>query len=277
MTVGNETLYGCDLNALFVLMDFETYTTTDVILASNTELNTVLDSLITDSGILQLAEEEGILTLDETYFNSPDKDIFTRYAQTSAARDVVGDQFVKKIDWEAIVIYFRNEIDPPYVSEDGHTLEEAMAVAKAKMDVLYERMNGGEITMAQAGEEIANDNISGDTTGVSMTKLDRLYAENSYFEAEGYSFGGRFFKDEVYDEELRSLGKGQMSTVRTCKDYLEEAYMVDTTAELVDSCYIIFKVNEIYFGSGKEEVVVSGNTQEDLENNIGNNYIVTYK
>ncbi|MBN2015290.1 hypothetical protein JW766_00455 [Candidatus Dojkabacteria bacterium] len=267
--VGAESLYGCDLNALFVIYDLPTYISTQPIGPQDPNLNAVLNELITDSGLLQKAAEMDIITLDETFFNSPSKDMFERFSKVETARVAIGDQFVKRVDFEAVVIYFHNEYDPQI------PLEQAKEAAKTKMDILYGRLETGEITMRQAGEEIINDNIQGDTTGVSLTQLDRLYKENAYIEVIGHEFGERIFKDEVYDEELRSLGEGQMSTVRLCKDYkftpeeLFEANGETTEFPLVDSCYIIFKVNKITFGLGRE---FSGDTLEEVEDSIQDNY-----
>lgn len=262
MTVGEETLYGCDLNALFILYEPDAYIQPAAIGPQDQQLNTVLDALITNSGLLQEAQKRGLVSLDDTLYNSTTKDSIKRINALRELRDSVGNSFDKTVDYESVVIYFHNQVDPKI------PLAEAQAAAKAKMDVLYSRLQSGEITMEQAGAEIKANSIKGDTTGVSLANLDTLYRENAYQKREQHVFDSRFFTDETLDEELRSLGEGQMSTVRLCKDYKftdEELFAsVNETgpildAPVVDSCYIIFKLNKINFGwMGENSSIVSG-------------------
>ncbi len=250
MTVDQETLYGCDLNALFILYEPQAYIQATAISPQDSTLNSVLDGLITNSALLQEGKNQGLISLTSNIFNSPDKDMFSRLAAVKSMRTVFEDQLEKRVDFEVITIYFHNQVDPLI------PLEEAKAVAKAKMDILYERLKAGEITMEQAGAEIAADQIVGDTTGVSLSQLDPIYDKNAYISRIGHKFNARIFKDPVYDDELRSLGEGQISTVRLCKDYkftqeelaASEASGEELNAPMVESCYVIFKVNKINYG-----------------------------
>lgn len=248
MTVGKEKLYGCDLNAIFVLYDFEKYIEPNSISPQDSRLNAALDGLITNSAILQEAEKQQLFTLESTFFNSPDKDQYARLTKVNEAREAFSSMFERTVDFEAVAIYFHNEREPAL-----QPIEKAKDAAKKKMDVLYERLKNNEINMAEAGQEIADNSIEGDDTGVSNDQLDLLYKENAYMTVTGHKFGERIFRDPVYDDELRSLGEGQMSTVRLCKDYkfdsIEE--LIDEEAQsvpFVESCYIIFKVNKINYG-----------------------------
>lgn len=261
MTVGEETLYGCDLNALFILYEPEAYIQPAAIGPQDPKLNTVLDALITNSGLLQEAQKRGLITLDETIYNSTTKDPVARINALRDLREQIGTSFDKTVDYEAVVIYFHNQIEPSV------PLAAAQAAAKAKMDVLYSRLQSGEITMEQAGAEIKANSIKGDTTGVSLASLDKLYKENAYSVRTGHTFTSEFFTDPSLNEELRSLGEGQMSTVRLCKDSKftdSEFYSAMESGEtpvwpVVDSCYIIFKLNKINFGwSGESASTTSG-------------------
>lgn len=268
--VGTETIYGCDLNVVFVIHNFPRYTSADPIGPQDPELNAVLDELITQSGMLQKAAELDILKLDDTFFNTPTKDYNKRFEMTTLARDEIGDQFVKRIDFEAVAIYFHNQI-PPNIP-----LEEAKAAAKAKMDILYDRINSGEITMYEAGQEIINDNITGDTTGVKMEDLDRMWDTNAYLQITGHVFDNDIFIDPVYDEELRSLGEGQISTVRVFRDFSipedkPELWLEagSDNAPFIESGYLIFKLNKIDFGLGEE---FSQGNLEGIDNEIKNEF-----
>lgn len=269
MTVGEETLYGCDLNALFVIYEPQTYIQAGSISPQDSKLNSVLDGLITNSALLQEGQNQDVITLSSNIYNSPNKDTLARFAAVKSMRELFADQFEKRVDFEAVVIYFHNQVEPQI------PLAEAQAAAKAKMDVLYQRLQSGEITMKEAGAEIAADNIIGDTTGVSLALLDTLYDKNAYVAHEGHKFNSRIFKDPVYDDELRSLGEGQMSTVRLCKDYKftnEEFQEFQDSeeglqTEMVDSCYIIFKVNKIDLG-----LLPQDSAQQDVESYLQADY-----
>lgn len=250
MKVGEETLYGCDLNALFILYEADAYIQPKAIGPQDPALNAVLDAMITNSGLLQEAQKRELIVLDENIYNSATKDPIARINTLRDLRDTIGTSFNKTVDYEAVVIYFHNQIDPKI------PLAEAQVAAKAKMDTLYSRLQAGEITMEQAGVEIATDNITGDTTGVSLASLDDQYKENAYALREQHNFDSEFFTDTSLNEELRSLGDGQMSTVKLCKDRKfteQEFYAAIENQEvpnfpIVDSCYIIFKLNKINFG-----------------------------
>jgi len=255
MTVGKETLYGCDLNAYYALYNTPSYVRPEGISPQDSELNQVLDKMITDSGMLQKAEELGMITLDETIFNSSSKDIYKRFDALKTIRPQLEDQFIKTFDFEFISIYFHNEVDPEI------PVAQAQAVAKQKMDVLYQKVQSGELTMAEAGAQIKADAITGDNTNVSLAKMDRLYQQNAYGEIVGKAFDDAVFTDYTLDEEIKSLGEGQMSTVRLCRDqqFTPEQFQTDPNsiieAPFIDSCYIIFKVNKINFGVNGESSV----------------------
>ncbi|MDQ5951108.1 MAG: hypothetical protein QG639_385 [Patescibacteria group bacterium] len=263
MTVGEETLYGCDLNALFILYEPEAYIQPAAIGPQDPALNTVLDALITNSGLLQEAQKRGLITLDESIYNSPNKDSIRRIDTLRQLRETIGNSFNKTVNYEAVTIYFHNQIDPQIPLADAQT------AAKAKMDNLYARLQSGEITMEQAGAEIAADTIKGDTTGISLSQLDRLYKENAYSLRESHNFDSEFFTDPSLNEELRSLGEGQMSTVRLCKDskFTDAEFYAALESQqipewpVVDSCYIIFKLNKINFGwTSENSTTNSGET-----------------
>lgn len=250
MKVGEETLYGCDLNAMFVISDIKTYIQPQSLSPQLSQLNAVLDLLITDSALLQEAEKTGDVELNANIYNNPQKNTEERFATLRQVRKLFDGKYEKTVDFEAISIYFHNQEEPAIGTEKSRQ------AAEIKMNALYERLKSGEITMEQAGQEIKADKIIGDTSEVSLAQMDPVFRENAYFNVKGHKFFARIFRDEVYDDELRSLGEGQMSTVRVCKDYKytsEELLRAEETGEplnapFIDSCFIIFKVNKINLG-----------------------------
>lgn len=266
--VGEETIYGCDLNVLFALYELNMYMSSEAIGPQNETLNKVLDTLITQSGMLQVAEDEDLLTLDATIFNSTSKDYIARINKVGDVKVVLGDRFIKRIDFKGIIIYFHNEQPPTEIS-----LDEAKKAAKTKIDTLYARLKAKEITMEQAGSEIMADKIIGDTSGISMEKLDPVYKDNAYFEIVGHEFNYPLLVEGQFDSELKSLGEGQISTVLTLKDYVIPESTVDSGdfggLQMVDSAYVIVEAGKIYFGV---ENNYEAGSQEELEEKVQSDY-----
>lgn len=270
--VGQESLYGCDLNVAFFIQDFPNYSKGSAIGPQDPALNKVLDELITQSGILQKAGELKIITLDNTYFNTANKNYKTRLQNIETARAQIGDKFVKKIDFEILTIYFHNQVPPTSVS-----VEAAKAAAEKKMTLLYAKVNSGELTMEQAGELIKQDRIPGDDTGVALKDLTDLYQILAYRKVVGHKFEYDPFIDRDLSLEIKSLGEGQMSTVKLFKDRkftpeeFEAAAKNDsfTAFPMVDSGYMIFKVNKIDLGLGGN---FTGNSPAEVEGKIKEGY-----
>jgi hypothetical protein len=247
MQVGEEKLYGCDLNALFVLLAFDSYIKPTSVRSDDPQLTEAVDGLVADSGLLQEAKRLQLLELNELFYNSPTKNTLERFAKLKKIRREYDLKLEKTVDFEAVVIYFHNQIDPKI------PLAEAQAAAKTKIDILYNRLKSGEITMEQAGTEIKNDKITGDTTGVSLANLDLVFADNAYIRQEQHKFDSAFFKDTRLDDILRELPEGGMSGVETCKDYKftsQELYSDPYKDDFpfIDSCYLILKSNKVNFG-----------------------------
>ena len=247
MQVGEEKLYGCDLNALFVLLAFDSYISPASVRSDDPQLTEAVDGLVADSGLLQEAQKLQLVELNDLFYNSPTKNTLERFAQLKKIRREYDLKLEKTVDFEALVIYFHNQIDPKI------PVAEAKQVAKIKMDLLHDRLKKGEITMEEAGTEIKNDNITGDTTGVSLANLDLVFADNAYVRQEQHKFDSAFFKDTRLDDVLRELPEGEMSAVELCKDYkftsqeiLEDPYKEDFP--FVESCYLILKSNKVNFG-----------------------------
>lgn len=280
MTVGTETLYGCDLNAVFVIHEFPTYIQLEEITAQNSYLNKVLDELITQSGILQKGEELGLVTLDATIFNSPTKDTTSRFEVLKSLREQIGDKLVKTIDFEAVGIYFFNQKE---IDRDI-TIEEAKQAAKTKMDFLYNLLKDKKITMMEAGDMIKADKIcfnengieTCEQSGISNAQLDTLYKQNAYYKVIGHEFDIQAFSDPTYEEELRSLGDGQISTVRLFRDFkfTDEEYQrmlegEDISVERTDSAYFIFKNIKVTEALTAD---ISSGSVEGVETNIFEEY-----
>lgn len=199
LTVGEETLYGNDLNYYMILHRYSDYVSSEPL--PEAELDFVLDILITDSGLLQEASKIDLIDLTDDIYNTPNKDYTKRNLLATEARDLLADKVVQKIDFEYITIWYQNT-DVPVSKESGK------ALAQTKMDALYSKIESGEITMKEAGEMIDADAEIG-------TKIDPAYQNNSYSYIERWEKGLDFFNDPELEHQLWSLGEGQFTKVLT--------------------------------------------------------------
>ncbi len=255
MKVGEETIYGCDLNVQFVMRDFKDYVEGYGEDFESNVLASMIDEVIIQSGLLQKGAELNIIELDELFYNSPDKSMSERFDKVDQVREELEAGYIKRIDYEVITIYFHNQEEPENIP-----LEEAKEIAYEKMEILYNRLKSGEITMEEAGDEIKNDNITGDTTGISLEDLDPIYEQNSYIKVIGREYGKSLFKDSSADDIVRDLDIGEISEILTLKDYkfTNEEFREATIEEnfpLVDSCYAIIELNS--FDMGENGVFVA--------------------
>ncbi len=273
MKVGEETLYGCDLNVQFVMKEFQNYISGEL---EDEVLQDMIDEAVIQSGILQKGEELGIITLDDTFYNSPDKSMAKRFQKVEDVREEFESSYIKRLDYEVITIYFHNQQKP-----ENLTLEQAKSIAMEKISILHDRLKRGEITMEEAGNELLTDNITDDTTGVSISELDPVYQQNVYTKAVGREYGVIMFKDNTADKVLKSLGEGEISDILTLKDYeftMEEwaEASTDDSFPLVDSCYVVIQLSDVKNGKSGTSIAESiDNIDEVILEEYKNKLIIT--
>lgn len=227
LKVDEETLYGRDLNYYFWIYNFKAYASADKLVES--ELDSILDIMMTDSFLLQQASDLSLVSLDSTVYNSNAKDLKKRFQVVGNVKEQLGDRLVQKASFEYVSIWFRN-------TEVPISVEEGRAVAEEKINALYDRLLSGEITMEEAGDIIKSDTEIGE-------KCDPAYKNNAYGLVTDWEKGVSYFHQSTnLDTSLWSLGEGQMSTVVVGQEIY---YPPDnpTEEETIDVQFIIIKMN----------------------------------
>lgn len=236
LKVETETLYGRDLNYYLFFHAYNAYTS--AVALTDADVDPIIDRMISDSLILQKAEELGLATLGEDVFNALEKNYTKRNRLITNHSDRVLEEFVEVIEGEAIFIWYRNSVIPADV-------ETGREVAQRKINELYTRLNAGEITMWEAAEIIKNDNEI-------KTKADPTAEGNAYYEFRTQR--GEIipaFDDPDLESQLWALGQGQMSKVLVGKlpwtrEELEasDVEVPENYESIRDLYFCIIKVNK---------------------------------
>ncbi|HEX9804642.1 MAG TPA: hypothetical protein VGA67_03095 [Candidatus Dojkabacteria bacterium] len=260
LSVGSETLYGRDLNYYMFLLQFPTYISSEPL--TDADVDGGLNVLINHSLILQKSQEEGFLQLTPTIFNSPTKDFTKRNEAISEFLPQVSKFFIDTVEAEVITIWFNNNI-VPQDTETGRQL------ALAKMESLFDRLTRGEITMEQAGAEIASDQQI-------LTQVDPAAPGNSYASFTAEYGGAQPFYDVDLNNQLWSLGEGQYTNILTAQSDDPQGPFADE-----DIFFAIIKVNsrtlnqpydstEQLYTEGPDDSISKGESEILIERGGGN-------
>lgn len=211
--VGEEYLYSEDLNTEL------SYTRGTV---TSSKEDDILEKMIRDSVILQAAEEEGVIQLDESIFNARDKDYAKRTQTVRKIEDAINVQTVA-IEGEVVTIWFNNVVPGPAGYEAGKQ------IAFEKISALHEQVQSGRLTMEQAGERIRQDE--------EIAQADPSWKANTYHAFSAQS-DDRITADPTVSEQIHSLGEGDVSEVFTGQG--QDA----KTGEMIPSFYSFAQVSE---------------------------------
>ena len=193
-------------------------------------------SLLTEEAILQNeAIKERILSPEDKFFD-PQK--------VSIAREYFQKEGTSFISGEAISVWFYNT-QPPAMG-----LEAAKEKTRTLIEGLRERVAKGEITMKQAGEEIASKE--------ELKEIDFAYKTNAYFTFEFVKPGQKIFNDPELNNAIWQFKEGEVSPVLTGRDFSPSGWY--------EAYFIVVKIN-----SKKEkefenlEKLIEKRKQEGLE------------
>ncbi len=223
LKVGQETIYGNDLNYLALFYAFDDYVKAAPL--SQPVLNRLADLAMEDSMWLQKAAERGLLNLKPEVFNSAEKNYTERNRLITLAPQALGLAMIERISGEAVAIWFNNDGSPQEL-----TVSERKALAYQKIKLIHDRILAGEINFKQAGEIIANDSQIGQ-------QLDKAYKNNAYMSFSQLSRNEGPFSFENLNDEVWSLGEGQVSGILVGKD----SNSLEAEAE---NLYLIVKVDQ---------------------------------
>lgn len=209
--VGDEYLYETDLN-----YELSYYP------ASNTgEPEAVLfNKMVEDSIILQEAAKEELVKLDETIYNSADKDYEKRIETVLRLKDEI-DQKATNLEGGVATIWFHNQKPGAAGYEKGKQL------AGEQMKTLLVDLNAGKITIKQAGDRIKANQ--------SLAQVDSSWRGNAYFDF-AVSNGQKITYSPDVDKEILKLNKGQTSPILVGKDLDPE------TGKQIEAVYMIAQV-----------------------------------
>ncbi len=154
--VGDENLYQKDLDYEFSIYPQKNYPNIQKI---------ILEKMITDSIILQGAKADGLIVLDDSIYNNPDKDYEKRVSTVQSAKKQV-DSHVSAIEGYVVSIWYHNN---NWVGPLG--LEKSKEEAFQKIKVLHDDVVARKITIEKAGERIKED--------TSIAQLDQAYTSNA--------------------------------------------------------------------------------------------------
>lgn len=130
------------------------------------ELDKFLTQKVIDDQVTLLAgKQQGIIQDFPEGASISNDDYLKRTALVKTIKDAVNKESAG-IEVEVVSIWFFNGIFAPIGYQEGRQ------VAQRKITALYDRVKSNQITMKQAGEEIAADS--------SLAGLDKSYKENAY-------------------------------------------------------------------------------------------------
>lgn len=211
--VGDEYLYEADLN-----YELAYYPTSN----DGTAEDILTKKLIDDSIILQGAAEEGLIKLDNTIYNSPDKDYQKRIDTVMDLKEKL-DQKATVLEGSVIAIWFHN-MQPGSVG-----YEKGKQIASTEISRLQKAVKDGSITMLQAGTQLKNN--------AQLAQVDPSYRANAYFEF-AVSDNQKITYSPTIDQQIYQLNKGDVSAVLTGKDRDPE------TNAMIDAVYMVAQVTD---------------------------------
>lgn len=162
----------------------------------------LIEKIATDSAILQGAQADKFITLDQTVYNSPNKDYFKRMKLIEQIKDTVTKQS-NSISGSFVAVWFYNNYIGPLGYEKGKEL------AFLKISKLHNEVKSGKITIEQAGEQIKKD--------TTLAQIDKSYKSNAIAnfrvgKGETISFSPDF------NALLWNLKAGEVSDIYLAKD-----------------------------------------------------------
>lgn len=186
------------------------------------EVNQFLTQKIVDDQVTLLAgREAGIISSFPEGANVSNEEYLQRTGLVEQVRDEVNKKS-EGIEVEVVSVWFFNGTFAPIGYQEGR--QKALSI----ITDLHKRVKAGEITMKQAGEEIAGD--------ASLAGLDKSYKENAYTIIKRKSGQALTFW-KPYDDMLWKLEQGEVSQIYTGTE-------TDTNDRLLPALYTFGKLTD---------------------------------
>ena len=208
--------------------------------------------IIKDSIILQEAEKEGLVKLDNTVFNSPTKDYLKRIGLVASIRKKIEDKRALT-SGSVISLWFYNN-QPASIGYD-----KGKQIAYDTITQLHDAVAAKQLTMQQAAEQIKNNS--------SLYQLDKAYKTNAIMEFTSTPQDKITINPE-FNTIIRNLNVGDVSPVFLAQDKELNTEGIPT-GKKIDAVYMFAQVTDKKSGA-------SYATFEDWYNGIKQNYAITY-
>lgn len=216
LSVGKENIYKKDLD-----YELKNY----VSLNKEDDKKNLINKIIKDSIILQGAEADGLVKLDKSVFNSPQKE----YPQ----RMELVNEIVAKINSESdilnggvVSLWFYNK-GPGKIGYD-----KGRETAGKIITDLRSRVAGKKITLERAAQEIRNN--------PNLSFVDVAYLSNAYFKFNKNPSKAIVF-DPKFDAVIKKLKTGEVSDVYLAKS--KEWINGKPSNKEIDSVYMFAQIH----------------------------------
>lgn len=184
----------------------------------------LLDKIAKDSILLQGARDDGIVNLDTSVFNSPQKDYAKRIDLIGAIKKKI-DEKSDNLTGAIVSIWFYNKAPGRVGYEKGRKLALA-AITKIHDDVVKKKL-----TIEQAGQAIRNDPLLG--------RVDPAYLNNALLKFSKSPSQSLIF-DPGFDAIIKKLTTGAVSNVYLAKT--KQWQNGQPTDSMIDSVYMFAQV-----------------------------------
>lgn len=191
--------------------------------AASQQKQVALEQLTTDSIILQAGAKDGLIKLDNRFYNSQNMDPKLRTFMIEKVKNKI-QNLADNVSGSVVSIWFLND----HVGPLGY--EKAKALALQKITPLYEAVKAKKMTMREAAKLISSDS--------SLAQLDPVYKTNAYFE-----FSATKDKPPTFSEEMNAvfwnLKPEEITPLVTVK-----SQDLDQQGKVVDAFYSFGQVNQ---------------------------------
>lgn len=187
--------------------------------------NLIIGKLIKDSKIIQTAARENRIQLDNTFFNTPNKDYGKRVESINSIKSQISSEG-DIIKGAVISIWFYNNEQIGSLGYVG-----GKDFAYKKITELHDKVTSGKLTVSQAGQAIIAD--------TSIGQIDKVFQSNAiyWFNSKKNDKKPISLNAEM-DEEIWNLQPGQTSKV-----YLTKIYDSKSDSK-IDSLYYFSHVTD---------------------------------
>jgi hypothetical protein len=192
-----------------------------------------LEFYINSSVAFQEAEKMGWVTLDDSFFNNPMKDQKLRGQKFMEIQMKYMDEMEGAILVEGNSVWFRTVTPTEYIEQNG--VEAAKALAKSKIEGVYEKVRTGDISLEEAGEILRNDPEVQELNPIGHNHTE--YSSASYFMQIYVKYEDLTSGYDLAEEQrnvINNLGTGDLTPIITGKDnftvngskLIEDAYFI---------------------------------------------------